>query len=106
MLSEHEADEPCALASFEGAYAHRFGPPNDEAFAGHPLADRGLRPFALFEVEQSSWLAYHRPEHFAKYKHYMIAFPNSTFECIAEGIAISIHRGSIWSVVSQAPNEA
>ena len=33
-----------------------FGPPNDEAFDGHPLARRGLRPYGAFEVTHSSWI--------------------------------------------------
>ena len=41
---------------FEHCYAHMFGPPNDEALRGHPLAGRGLRPYAAFEIRQSSWL--------------------------------------------------
>jgi hypothetical protein len=112
VVSEDAAEEPCALVSFKGAYAHMFGPPNDEAFSGHPLAERGLRPYAVFEVEQSSWLRqlermnsvhpYHRPEHFGKYKHYVFAFHDTTFECIAESFAITLHRGNVWSVVSSA----
>ena len=116
LVSEDTADGLCALVSFIGAYAHMFGPPNDEAFSGHPLAKRGLRPYAAFEVEQSSWLGqlermnsvhpYHRPEHFAKYKHYVFAFHDTTFECIAEGFAVSVHRGSVSSVVSGAERGA
>ena len=33
--------ESVATVCFERAYAHLFGPPNDEAFSGHPLAERG-----------------------------------------------------------------
>ena len=116
LLSDRDADEPCALVTFKGAYAHMFGPPNDEAFSGHPLAERGLHPYAVFEIEQSSWLhglermnavhPYHRPEHFAKYKHYVFAFHDTTFECIAESFAISVHRGSVWSVISHSQDEA
>lgn len=35
-------EDPVILVQFEGAYAWSHGPPNDEAFAGHPLASRGL----------------------------------------------------------------
>jgi hypothetical protein len=47
---------PVAFVRFDGPYAHMFGPPNDEAFDSHPLADRGLEPYAVFEVKDSSWL--------------------------------------------------
>ena len=98
------------------AYAHMFGPPNDEAFEGHPLSQRGLRPYAVFEVQASSWLAslermnsvhpYHSAERFAKYKHFIFAFHDTTFECIAEGFSVSIHRGSVRSVLRSSANEA
>jgi hypothetical protein len=45
-----------AVVRFDRPYAHMFGPPNDEAFHGHPLANRGLCPYAVFEVRDSSWL--------------------------------------------------
>src|SRR5689334_14634199 len=63
-----------AVVSFERAYATYLGPPNDEAFDGHPLAGRGLEPYGAFEIEHSSWIReaerrnrvhpYHRPERF------------------------------------------
>jgi hypothetical protein len=49
-------DEPVALVKFEQCYAYMFGPPNDEAFHGHPLAKRGLHAYGAFEVEHSSWI--------------------------------------------------
>src|SRR5215831_8210590 len=45
-----ESDElPIAIVNFEFPYAHMFGPPNDEAFEGHPLASRGLACYGVFE---------------------------------------------------------
>src|SRR5262249_20229717 len=43
-----------AVIRFHRPYAHVFGPPNDEAFYGHPLANRGLHPYSVFEVRESS----------------------------------------------------
>jgi len=110
------ASESCALVSFKRPYAHMFGPPNDEAFSGHPLAVRGLRPHAVFEIELSSWLhtlermnsvhPFHRPEQFATYKHYVFAFHDTTFECIAESFTISSRQGRPWAVLAHVQNEA
>jgi hypothetical protein len=96
---------PVALVHFRQALAHMFGPPNDEAFGGHPLAGRGLRPYGAFEVKESSWIRRlermnsihpaHRPEHFTQYHHYIFAFHDSTFECIAESFDVTVERGSI-----------
>lgn len=116
LLSESEGDEPCALVKFERPYAHMFGPPNDEAFEGHPLSARGLCPYTVFEVQASSWLRalermnsvhpYHKPERFAKYKHFVFAFHDTTFECIAESFMLTLHRGSVRSVLLAAENDA
>ncbi len=102
--------EPAALVKIERCYAHMFGPPNDEAFDGHPLSERGLSPYGVFEVENSSWLRKlermnavhpsHDRERFLKNKkHFIFAFHDSTFECIAEGFQIEIHRGSVKSMI-------
>ncbi len=41
----------------------------------------------------------HRPEHFAGFKHYIFAFHDSTFECIAEGFTCEVYRCSIRATV-------
>lgn len=108
-------DDLCALVTFDHAYAHMFGPPNDEAFSGHPLAARGLEPYSVFEVEGSSWLRqlvrmnavhpYHRDEQFNGFRHLVFSFHDTTFECIAKGYRIALCRGSPWSVMEDAANE-
>jgi len=93
--------EPEAVIEFTMPYAHMFGPPNDEAFEGHPLADRGLEPYGVYEVIDSSWIRslermnsvhpYHDTERFTRYRHFIFAFHDSTFECIAEGFEAAIY---------------
>ena len=95
------SQEPVAVIEFTMPYAHMFGPPNDEAFEGHPLAKRGLEPYGVYEVINSSWIRslermnsvhrYHDPERFTRYRHFIFAFHDSTFECIAEGFEISVY---------------
>jgi hypothetical protein len=110
-----DSDEICAVFSFNRPYAHMFGPPNDEAFSGHPLAARGLGPYRAFEIENSSWIKSlermnsvhpcHRPEHFACFKHFVFAFHDTTFECVAESFDVVLCRGSPWAVLRSAENE-
>jgi hypothetical protein len=107
VVSPSSEGLPIAIVRFVHPYAHLFGPPNDEAFSGHPLASRGLAPYSVYEIERSSWLhalermnavhPAHRPHHFAAYRHYIFAFHDSTFECIAEGFTFELHRGSMRS---------
>ena len=83
---------------FSGCYALLFGPPNDEAFDGHPLADHGLESYGTFEVEQSSWIRTlermnrvhprHSPDGFGLLRHFVITFHDSTFECVAAGFSV------------------
>lgn len=98
-----------ALARFQGYAAYLFGEPNDEAFAGHPLASRGLAPYGSYVVENSSWCRAlerqnsvhpnHDPSRYAALRHFVIAFHDSTFECVSEPPEVSLHRvplESIW----------
>jgi hypothetical protein len=98
-----ESDEPWAIVVFESAYAHMFGPPNDEAFNGHPLYSRGLQPYGGFVVQSSSWIRQlermnsvhpsHQRTRFMKDRiHFILTFHDSTFECIARGFHVV--RGS------------
>jgi len=106
---EYEKDEACLLVKFDVWYAYMFGPPNDEAIHGHPLAHRGLQPYAVFEVRKSSWVRglekmnrvhrFHKPERFEKLRHFIFTFHDSTFECVAPGFAWTKHVGSVSKVL-------
>ena len=95
--------ESIAVAEFVRPYAHMFGPPNDEAFDGHPLASRGLHPYGVFRIENSSWIRrlermnaiheHHSPAAFAELTHYVFAFHDSTFECVAADVNVTLHSG-------------
>ncbi len=95
-----------ALVRFHLPSAHMLGPPNDEAFEGHPLASRGLEPNAVFEVHQSSWIRrlermnavhpnHNRDRFMARRRHFVFAFHDSTFECIADRFESEVFRGSM-----------
>jgi hypothetical protein len=100
-LGRDGADDSIVVVTFDRPYAHFFGPPNDEAFSGHPLADRGLMPYGAYRVEHSSWVRrlermnrvhpHHRPERFDELTHFILAFHDSTFECVAGGFALDTH---------------
>jgi len=112
VVSPGSPGEPAALVRFSRAYATMFGPPNDEAFSGHPLARRGLRPYGAFEIAGSSWIRqlermnsvhpHHRPESFAAYRHFVLAFHDSTFECVARGYQCELASGPLTEVVARA----
>lgn len=98
LVTPTSRDEQVAVVKFRRPYAHLFGPPNDAAVRGHPLASRGLRPYTMFEVQDSSWIRalermnrghpHHRGTRFASLRHFVFVFHDSTFECVAEGMAL------------------
>jgi hypothetical protein len=106
VVGPTEVDEPIAIIRFKRCYAHVFGPPDDEVFAGHPLASRGLHPYGAFEVSQSSWIRrlekmYSAPEVSWGRRHIIFAFHDSTFECVCDGFEVRPARGSVESVVPE-----
>lgn len=109
-IDTHVEGEPVAVVQFTHCTAHMFGPPNDETFSGHPLSNRGLCPYGVFEVKQSSWIRklermnavhpYHDKERFMKNKrHFVFAFHDSTFECIAADFTIEVATGSVSGMI-------
>jgi hypothetical protein len=94
-----------AVVSFRRTHASFFGPPNDEAFAGHPLAARGLEPYGAFEIERSSWIReaerrnrvhpYHRAEAFDALRHFAFTFHDTVFEALAVEFDVRMMEGSI-----------
>lgn len=99
----------CALIRFKFPDSHMFGLLNDECCPGHPLAKRGLRYYSVSVVNNSSWIrALERlnSEHprrnaipYDGYKHFIFAFHDNVFECVAEGFELTTHRGSVASVL-------
>ena len=94
-----------AVATFSRHRAYYQGSPNDEAFSGHPLYEKGLRPYGAYEVTHSSWVRRlmemnrvhpsHRDEVFAGCRHFVLSFHDSVFECVAGACSFEMGRGSI-----------
>jgi hypothetical protein len=88
--------EEVVILKFVRPRAHYFGPPNDEALTGHPLARRGLKPYGVFEVIGSSWIrslermnqvhTQHDRSRFERLRHFVFTFHDDTFECVAEAV--------------------
>ncbi|MBL8901513.1 MAG: hypothetical protein JNM84_28050 [Planctomycetes bacterium] len=103
------AKQPVAIVRFRRPVASTFGPPNDEAIQGHPLAARGLEPYDAFEVLDSSWVRelerrnsvhpHHDPRRYDRLRHFVLTFHDSTFECVAEGYASVQGVGALESLL-------
>lgn len=102
-----------AVMEFEGCRCTLFGGPDDEALPEHPLYQKGLADFGygIFEVLNSSWAkevisqsrrsaeriwgdrfekAYEK--HDWSTRHFIVRFHDSTFECLADGFALTVHK--------------
>ncbi len=107
--------EMTVVVGFHRPLAHMMGPPNDEAFRGHPLASRGLRRYCIAEVRQSSWIRrlermnavypLHDPRRFEHFRHFVFSFHDSTFECVAHGFDTQLRPGLPGDVLAAIVRE-
>jgi hypothetical protein len=115
VVNPESEGEPFAVVNFINSIAYYHGAPNDESFSGHPLWRRGLKPYGAFEIINSSWLKhfikmnrvhpYHKDENFAQYRHFILPFHDTTFECIAENYAVSTGVGSLREAAREIINK-
>lgn len=110
LTDPNETADEVALVTFHQCYAKMFGPPNEEAFHGHPLSQRGLEPFGSYEIKCSSWIRelsemnsvhpHHRPEFFEKLRHFILSFHDSTLECAAQEFSVVEKQGPLIQLVA------
>lgn len=80
-----------AVLRFRHCLRTKFGLPNDEALAGHPLHAHGLGWYGCWEVLDSPWRAEAERENsvsfpttdYSQYRHFVFTFHDSSFECLA-----------------------
>jgi hypothetical protein len=87
---------PLGVVEFHGVHSVRFGGPNDEALAGHPLSGKGLRAYAAHRMLNSHWIGdqerinsvhpRHRGGWADRLTHYVFCFHDETLECLASSI--------------------
>jgi hypothetical protein len=115
IISPDAEGDPFALIAFHHPLAYCRGIPYGEALHGHPLYKRGLRPNEAFEIQNSSWQdglvkmsrlqAAHRSESYHRYRHFVLAFQETTFECLAEAYSIRLGRGSVLDAAARVLDE-
>jgi hypothetical protein len=90
-------DAGIALFTFQRCLLTRFGYPNDEARWGIPRFKKVS--YGIYEVRNSSWIKevvqmnrYRFPNTTDNYvsRHYLFAFHDSTFECLADDLKYEI----------------
>jgi hypothetical protein len=89
------------------AESTKFGLPNDEALAGHPLSARGLRAYRCGEVLNSSWLVEEQrrnsvrfPDYKLPCRHFVFTFHDSSFEVLARKIEHELRPAGDHAVIA------
>ena len=108
--SPWSSNEAIAIVVFY-AHLHYSGNPNDEALSGHPLYPHGLESYAAYEVLNSSWIralermnrvhSSHNAERFAKLRHFILTFHDSTFECVGTKYESVLLEGSMSDALAR-----
>lgn len=95
-------DAGIATVHFVHCAVTMFGYPNDEALPGHPLYRSGLSAYGVFEVVNSSWIRQVTEQNRVAFpstrdsreRHFIFTFHDSTFECIADDLNVSVQPRS------------
>ena len=88
----------------------RFGAPNDEAIAGHPLHGKGLHVYRAHEVINSAWIEdairvnsvhpHHSDAPFRRLHHFVLLFHDEMLEALADGIEARLAKGTMREILA------
>jgi hypothetical protein len=97
------------VLELRGCQEIRFGGPNDEAIAGHPLHGRGLASYRAHEVLNSAWIEeairvnsvhpHHSDAPFRQLHHYALLFHDEMIEALARGIESRLVKGNMRAIL-------
>lgn len=98
------------VIELRGCAEIRFGGPNDEAIAGHPLHGKGLDGYRAHEVVNSAWIEdairvnsvhpHHSDAPFRRLHHYVLAFHDEMLEALADGIEARLTEGTMREILT------
>jgi hypothetical protein len=109
-------DKGIAVLHFKNHLIYKFGYPNAEVLQSHAYYKFGLESYEIYEVIESEWLLeiermnkvhpFHNPVRYKMYKHYIITFEDSTFECIAAGIELNFMQAATMEQAIQSVSQS
>jgi hypothetical protein len=103
----YTTDAGTAIVEFQGCLISKFGYPNDEAAMGIPkYKDFG---YDICEVKNSEWIkeletlnSYSFPNtSYAGFRHFIIFFHDSTFECVARDIMLNLSSQQFSVIIGE-----
>lgn len=99
-LAYYDTEDDVALIKFDHCFEFRMGMPAEDQVSKGPYSGLGIVNFEPHFVENSPWLEelearYHVVTSFSRgereYVHYVFAFHDRTFECIASNYTVEKH---------------
>ncbi|BBH16755.1 hypothetical protein Back2_10420 [Nocardioides baekrokdamisoli] len=108
-----DSDERNVVLLWRGVAYSTFGAPNDEALAGHPLWDAGLRTVLWLGLVQDSSRIHtlaaqnavhsrHDPGRYDLLEHYIAPLKECLIEVVARSVEVSRHGGSTLDAATTA----
>lgn len=103
--------EKLGVVEFEHCVSTKMGTPSDEVLHGHPLYGKGLVGYRAQTVENSNWLkeleainavhSNYKPDRWRTFKHYILPFHDSTFECVAKGLKVEVRETTLTKLLAE-----
>jgi hypothetical protein len=97
------------VIELRGCAEIRFGGPNDEAIAGHPLHGKGLAAYRAHEVRNSAWIEEaikvnsvhpsHSDAPFRQLHHYALLFHDEMIKALAGSIESRLVKGTMRGIM-------
>ncbi|MCG7980675.1 MAG: hypothetical protein N0E58_21430 [Candidatus Thiodiazotropha endolucinida] len=105
----YTTDAGTAIVEFKGCLVSKFGHPNDEAAAGIPKYRELEVAYGICEVMNSTWVRELEEDNnhsfpntdYSSFRHFLIFFHDSTFECIAKDIMLSLSEQPYSEIINE-----
>lgn len=103
------ADVGFAVVCLKRCMQSKFGYPNDEAFSGHPLHNKGFSGYGTFEVVNSNWEQTLIEQNRVAFpntgkwnlRHLIFAFKENVLECLVDDFDFRIENRPFAELVSE-----
>jgi len=101
MLGYYTRKEEACVVTFNHCFEYKMGMPDENTIHQHSLGDKGLKGYKAHVVEDSSWISELEKRYGVisdytqdgrKYSHYIFTFHDRSFECVASGYTINVHK--------------
>jgi hypothetical protein len=108
-------DKGVCVMEFKRTLDFRLGRPGDETLSGHPYYKLGLSSYGFYELKDSDLLKKidgmqkvhprYNPKFINNFRHYIITFHDTMFECVATDYSIAMYNKSMSAVAMELTSQ-